>query len=95
MDDICRDDRRVIEALGAGLAGSSSPLVLASGTLFTAHQPGGRVATEHDGRAPGGFESPRAGGLELLEQIQAKGSRTIEVRFSPTTHSASLSSESR
>ena len=43
-------DRRAVEAMGAALAGSGRPLVLASGLLGLAN---GRVATEDDGLVPG------------------------------------------
>src|ERR1700691_3815732 len=42
-------DRRAVEAMGAVLAGSDRPLVLASGLLALAP---GRVATEDDGLVP-------------------------------------------
>src|ERR1700677_4991136 len=43
-------DRRAVEAMGAALAGSDRPLVLASGLLGLST---GRVATEEDGLVPG------------------------------------------
>jgi hypothetical protein len=56
-------DRRAVEAMGAALADSAGPLVLASGILGLAV---GRVATEDDGLCPVprfGPTPPGAGGL--------------------------------
>lgn len=83
MAEIAAADRLTISALGAGLAGSTKPFVLASGTLITANQPHGRIATERDGAVIGGVTSARAAALEDAKQLDL---RTIEVRFSPTTH---------
>ena len=45
FDEVARIDREAIAALGAGLEGSSKPLVIASGVLGIAP---GRVVTERD-----------------------------------------------
>ena len=89
MVDLAKADGQVIKALGAGLGSSTKPFVLASGTLFVAGQPGGRVATEHDGAAPGAYTSPRAASLDVLKTVGQSGPRTIEMRFSPSTHGPS------
>src|ERR1700749_654002 len=43
----CEADRRVIEALGSGLAGSNRPLLVTSGTAIANRVPG-KVSTEED-----------------------------------------------
>lgn len=51
----CEDDRTVITAIGAALAGSGRPLLMTSGAAVASGE-GGRPATEHD--LPGGL-NPR------------------------------------
>lgn len=55
-------DRRAIETLGQGLAGSDRPLLIASGTLGLAP---GHVATERDGHGPDSAATPLIGGAEV------------------------------
>jgi nucleoside-diphosphate-sugar epimerase len=83
-------DRRAVEAMGAALADSDRPLVLASGLLgLTA----GRVATEDDGlvasaevRAnPAGRRSATA---LLALSLRGIGVRSSVLRFPPTVHGA-------
>src|ERR1700677_2992555 len=81
-------DRRAVEAMGAALAGSDRPLVLASGLLALAP---GRVATEDDGLVPSdtvranpaGFRA--ATGLFTLS-LRGVGVRSSVLRFPPTVH---------
>src|SRR6202051_4493111 len=47
FQEVCEVDRRVIEALGAELAGSDRPLLITSGTGMANSAPG-RLATEED-----------------------------------------------
>jgi nucleoside-diphosphate-sugar epimerase len=74
-------DRRAIEALGDGLAGSDRPLVIASGVLGVA---AGRVATERDGH--GSTPNPRLANAELVLSFASRGIRSSVVRLSPTVH---------
>ena len=82
-------DRRAVEALGAALAGSGRPLVIAAGVLGLAP---GRVATERDGHdagthaaAPAGPRT-RMGTAELTLSLASSGVRSSVVRLSPTVH---------
>ncbi|HXB17048.1 MAG TPA: SDR family oxidoreductase [Solirubrobacteraceae bacterium] len=85
MADNVRVDRAAIEALGAALAGSDRPLVIASGTLFLA--PAGRTATEADTGDP---SDDAVGGRRLNEQLllslAGRGVRSASVRLTPTVH---------
>ena len=74
-------EKRAIEAIGAALAGSNRPLVIASGVAMLAP---GAVATEDTVRAkdmafPRDPESPAMA-------LAAQGVRVSAVRLSPTTH---------
>lgn len=83
-------DRRAVEAMGAALAGSDRPFVLASGV------PGlvsGRTATEHDGLVPDGPMRTAPPGVRgatalLALSLRGVGVRSSVVRFPPTVHGA-------
>jgi nucleoside-diphosphate-sugar epimerase len=76
-----RTDRGAIEAMGAALAETGRPLVIASGTLGTAP---GRLATEDipfDERV-----HPRAANAVAALALAQRGVRVSVVRLSPTVH---------
>lgn len=81
-------DRRAVEAMGAALAGSDRPFVLASGLIGLAL---GRPSTENDGlvaspevRAnPAGVRSATA---LLTLSLRGIGVRSSVLRFPPTVH---------
>jgi nucleoside-diphosphate-sugar epimerase len=81
-------DRRAVEAMGAALADSDRPFVLASGTLgLTA----GRVATENDGLVPSAEmranpAGRRAATALLALSLRGIGVRSSVLRFPPTVH---------
>ena len=81
-------DRRAVEAMGAALAGSDRPFVLASGLLGLTT---GRVATEDDGLVPGDqVRANPAGGRAatalLTLSLRGLGVRSSVLRFPPTVH---------
>jgi nucleoside-diphosphate-sugar epimerase len=81
-------DRRAVEAMGAALADSDRPLVLASGMLGLA---AGRAATEDDGLVPSAEvrASPagrRAATALLTLSLAGTGVRSSVLRFPPTVH---------
>jgi nucleoside-diphosphate-sugar epimerase len=81
-------DRRVVEAMGAALAGSDRPLVLASGLLGLAN---GRVATEDDGLVPGAQIRANPAGLRaatglFVLSLRGIGVRSSVLRLPPTVH---------
>ncbi len=81
-------DRRAVEAMGAALAESDRPFVLASGMIgLTA----GRVATENDGlvASPQVRANPagrRAATALLALSLRGIGVRSSVLRFAPTVH---------
>jgi nucleoside-diphosphate-sugar epimerase len=81
-------DRRAVEAMGAALAYSDRPLVLASGLIgLTA----GRVATEDDGLVPSAEIRANPAGLRaatalLTLSLRGTGVRSCVLRFPPTVH---------
>lgn len=79
----CDLDRRAIEALGEGLAGSDKPLLVTSGTARLA---AGRAALETDlpVEGPGVPRVSEATAANLL----SKGVRASTVRLAPSTHGA-------
>jgi nucleoside-diphosphate-sugar epimerase len=83
FQEVCEVDRRVIETLGAALAGSDRPLLVTSGT-GTANGAPGRPATEQD--APESSNAiPRVASEQAAASIAAKGARVGVVRL-PQVH---------
>src|SRR3984957_2426716 len=81
-------DRRAVEAMGAVLAHSDRPFVLASGMLGMR---AGRVATEDDGLVPsaevrGNPAGRRAATALLTLSLAGTGVRSSVLRFPPTVH---------
>jgi nucleoside-diphosphate-sugar epimerase len=81
-------DRRAVEAMGAALADSDRPLVLASGMLGLTP---GRVATEGDGLVPdaavrGNPAGIRAATALLALSLRGIGVRSSVLRLPPTVH---------
>jgi nucleoside-diphosphate-sugar epimerase len=79
-DAATRTDREAIDAIGATLAGTDRPFVIASGVATTAHD---RPATEHDAAAP---DWPRAAAATMTLAFADKGVRSSVVRLPPTVH---------
>jgi nucleoside-diphosphate-sugar epimerase len=81
-------DRRAVEAMGAALADSDRPLVLASGMLGLQ---AGRVATEDDGLVPSAEVRANPAGRRsatalLTLSLAGTGVRSSVLRFPPTVH---------
>ena len=81
-------DRRAVEAMGAALADSDRPLVLASGMLGLTS---GRMATEDDGLVPSAEvravpAGRRAATALLTLSLRGTGVRSSVLRFPPTVH---------
>jgi nucleoside-diphosphate-sugar epimerase len=81
-------DRRAVEAMGAALAGSGRPFVLASGMLGLAT---GRVATEDDGLVPSAEVRANPAGRRVATALLALSLAGMDVRssvlrFPPTVH---------
>ncbi|MBM6593947.1 SDR family oxidoreductase [Microvirga pudoricolor] len=81
--DNCEADRRVIAALGSGLAGSDRPLVVTSGIGIL---PQGRVSTEASDPATGAAAHPRAASEEAANALAAEGLPVSVVRLPPSVH---------
>jgi nucleoside-diphosphate-sugar epimerase len=79
----CETDRRVIEALGAVLAGSDRPLIITSGTGLLSL---GRPATEDDAAPSGTNVVPRVASEEAAAVVVARGVRIAVVRLPPSVH---------
>ena len=79
----CEDDRRVIEALGAALAGSGRPLVITSGTAI-ARAAAGKPGQEDD-PAVGSDVAPRAASEEAATAAARNGVAVSVVRL-PQVH---------
>src|SRR5580700_11075560 len=83
FQEVCEVDRRVIEALGAALAGSGRPLLVTSGTGMANGAPG-RTATEQD--APENSHAiPRVASEQAAAAVAAKGVRVAVMRL-PQVH---------
>ncbi|UIJ43902.1 SDR family oxidoreductase [Sphingomonas cannabina] len=79
----CEDDRRVVEALGAALAGSDRPLIVTSGTAI-----GNTVPAEparEDGPTVSSSVVPRAASEEAAAAAAAAGANVSVVRL-PQVH---------
>jgi nucleoside-diphosphate-sugar epimerase len=81
--EVCEVDRRAIEALGAALAGSDRPLVIASGTALVSP---GRLATEDSVSTLTPADFPRVASEELVTSMAARGLRVAVLRLSPSVH---------
>jgi nucleoside-diphosphate-sugar epimerase len=81
-------DRRAVEAMGAALAGSDRPFVLASGLLGLSVD---RLATEDDGLVAGPMLRANPAGLRsatalLTLSLRGIGVRSSVLRLPPTVH---------
>jgi nucleoside-diphosphate-sugar epimerase len=81
-------DRRAVEAMGAALADSDRPFVLASGLLGLTN---GRVATENDGLVPDAVTRANPAGRRaatalLTLSLRGVGVRSSVLRLPPTVH---------
>jgi nucleoside-diphosphate-sugar epimerase len=81
-------DRQAVEAMGAALAGSDRPFVLASGLLGLTF---GTVATENDGLVPGNEIRQNPAGIRqatglLALSLRGIGVRSSVLRLPPTVH---------
>lgn len=81
-------DRRAVEAMGAALAGTDRPFVLASGMIGLG---AGRGATEDDGLVAGpevraNPAGRRAATALLALSLRGVGVRSSVLRFAPTVH---------
>jgi nucleoside-diphosphate-sugar epimerase len=81
-------DRQAVEAMGAALAGSNRPFVLASGMVGLAI---GRGATENDGLVPSNEVQSNPAGLRAATalftlSLRGTGVRSSVLRLPPTVH---------
>lgn len=79
----CEDDRRVINALGSALAGSSRPLIVTSGTGLANTVPG--QPAKEDNATIGSSVIPRAASEEAAAAVAAEGINVSVVRL-PQVH---------
>lgn len=79
----CEDDRRVIQALGAALAGSDRPLIVTSGTGMAMATPGQPASEESP--AMSSAMIPRAASEEAAATLAADGVNVSIVRL-PQVH---------
>lgn len=80
---VCEIDRRAIEALAAGLAGTDRPLIVTSGTALVSP---GRVATEADTSTAAVADFPRIASEQAALAAAERGVRVAVVRLSPSVH---------
>lgn len=81
MEAAAHTDLAAINAIGAALAGTDRPFVIASGVLGLAS---GRAATEQD--VPDPSLHPRIAGAQAALSFATRGVRASAVRFAPTVH---------
>lgn len=79
----CEEDRAIVGALGAALAGSDRPLIVTSGTAIVAAAPG-QPARENDA-AVGADRHPRAASEEAAAAAAAAGANVSVMRL-PQVH---------
>lgn len=79
----CEDDRRVIKALGSGLAGSRRPLIVTSGTPIANTAPG--EPAKEDNKIVSAKAHPRAATEEAAADAVANGVNVSVVRL-PQVH---------
>ena len=79
-ESAARTDLRAIEAMGAALAGSDRPLVIASGFVGL---PAGRTSTERDTPAD---SSPRVVSARAALALAERGVRSAVLRLAPSVH---------
>lgn len=82
MPASAKTDRIAIEAMGAVLAGSGRPLVIASGTALLEQ---GKLGTEND-EPRGTANTLRAPSEEAILDLAKKGVRSSVVRLPPSVH---------
>ena len=80
---ICEQDRQVVAALGAALAGAAKPLIVTSGVAIAARAPGD-AAREDAPRLPSGV-FPRAASEEEVEALVSRGVKASIIRL-PQVH---------
>lgn len=84
--EVCEIDRIAVEAMGAA-AGTTSPLLVASGVALNTAAPGSQIT--EDMRIPPGPHTPPRIKTELaIDAIAATGVRAGALRFPPTVHGA-------
>jgi nucleoside-diphosphate-sugar epimerase len=83
MDAAAGTDRAVIEAIGAVLAGTHRPFLVASGVAGLTD---GRTATEDDRPTVG--THPRVANAEVALALADQDVQPVVVRFAPTVHGA-------
>lgn len=76
----CEADRRVIEVLGAALAGTDRPLIITAGAAVRSAHPG-QPATEDD-PVPSSRFVPRAASEEAAVAVANRGGRVVVIRLS-------------
>lgn len=81
--EVCAIDLRAIETMGAALAGSDRPLVIASGTALVSP---GRLATEDAVSTLTAADFPRVASEEAITALAKRGVRAAVVRLSPSVH---------
>ena len=82
----CEIDKRAIEAMGAGLAGSGKPFVGTSGTLLLGYAKPGIKVTEEDSPGSNIEAIPRIISEQSVLALASQGVRASVIRLSPSVH---------